>query len=214
RRGGGISGVSDGADTPRLPAPASQGHPLGDRNGNGKLDAGDLILNFSDGVDDDMNGFVDDIAGWDFMKDDNDPYDDTRYGHGTGEANDSNAQANNGIGSAGVCPLCRFIPTRVGDSFIANANAFAKAVAYATDNGASIIQCALGTINNDKFAQAALDYAYAHGVLAITSMADENARHHNMPATSNHTVPVHAIQYDGGDITNSSTFLAFNPCTN
>ena len=66
-------------------------NPLGDRNGNGMLDAGDLILNFSDGVDDDGNGYVDDIAGWDFMKDDNDPYDDTRYGHGTGEARDSTA---------------------------------------------------------------------------------------------------------------------------
>ncbi len=132
-------------------------------------------------MDDDGNGFVDDIAGWDFMKDDNDPYDDTRYGHGTGEARDSSAQTNNMIGDAGVCPLCRFMPLRAGDSFITDVTLFGKAVAYATDNGASVMQCALGTINNNRFAQAALDYAAKNNVLVVTSMADENSRHHNMP---------------------------------
>ncbi|MFO0589499.1 MAG: FG-GAP-like repeat-containing protein [Polyangiaceae bacterium] len=212
--GDGVLSVSDYAETPALMPEASDGHPKGDKNNNGKLDAGDIILNFSDGVDDDKNGYVDDISGWDFMKNDNDPYDDTRYGHGTGEANDSVAAANNGMGSAGVCPLCRFIPTRVGDSFITDVTWFGKAVVYATDNGASIVQCALGTIDNNNFSQAALDYAYKHDVLVITSMADENSRHHNVPAVSNHTLPVHAIQYDNGSLKNASTFVAFHPCSN
>src|SRR6185436_4141212 len=96
--------VSDYAQTPTLkPDPdPDAGLIRGDRNRNGILDAGDLILNFSDGFDDDGNGYVDDIAGWDFMKDDNDPFDDTRYGHGTGEANDSTAAANNALSDAGV----------------------------------------------------------------------------------------------------------------
>jgi MYXO-CTERM domain-containing protein len=212
--GDGILSISDYKDTPNLLPEASMGHPKGDRNNNGILDPGDLILNYSDGVDDDGNGYIDDIAGWDFMKDDNDPYDDTRYGHGTGEANDSTAQGNNGNGSIGVCPLCRVVPTRVGDSFIANVNAFGKAVVYATDNGVSIVQCALGTINYSKFSQSALDYAYSKGVLTVTSMADENARHHNMPASANHTLPVHAIEYDGSNWAESSTFVAFHPCSN
>src|SRR6185437_6499997 len=66
--GDGVFSVSDYASSTNLSPPASAGHPLGDKNGNGILDPGDLILNFSDGVDDDGNGFVDDIAGWDFMK--------------------------------------------------------------------------------------------------------------------------------------------------
>jgi MYXO-CTERM domain-containing protein len=211
----GIFSVSDYASSPNLSPEPTDGRPLGDKNRNGVLDAGDLILNFSDGIDDDKNGYVDDISGWDFMKDDNDPFDDTDYGHGTGEARDSVSTANNGMGTAGGCQECRYMPMRVGDSFIADVNAFAQAVVYATDNGARVVQSALGTINMNNFTQAALDYAYANGVLTIASMADENARHHNMPTTANHTLPVHAIQYaPDDDITNVETFLDFNTCTN
>ncbi|MSP26433.1 MAG: alkaline serine protease [Myxococcales bacterium] len=213
--GDGILSASDYKDTASLEPPPTDGRPRGDKNQNGLLDAGDLIQNFSDGIDDDKNGYADDISGWDFMKDDNDPYDDTHYGHGTGEANDSTGEGNNGAGGIGGCHKCRFIAMRVGDSFIADANAFGQAVVYATDNGARVVQCALGTINMSRFAQQALDYAYTNGTLTIASMADENARHHNMPVTANHTLPVHAITYSpGGDITNAETFLEFNTCTN
>jgi MYXO-CTERM domain-containing protein len=188
--------------------------PPGDVNHNCILDPGDLIELFSDGVDDDANGYVDDIAGWDFYKDDNNPYDDVRYGHGTGESKDSSAQGNNGIGDIGVCPLCRFVMLRVGNSFIADSNNFAKAVVYATDNGANVVQEALGSINMTAFARAAVDYAYANNVMVAASMADENSRHHNPPATYNHTLPVHAIAYDGPSSTQSTTFLDFVNCTN
>jgi MYXO-CTERM domain-containing protein len=186
----------------------------GDVNRNCILDAGDLILLFSDGVDDDANGYTDDISGWDFFKNDNDPYDDTRYGHGTGEARDSTAEANNGSGEPGVCPGCRFIPLRVGDSFIGDANDFAKAVVYAADNGAQVVQEALGTVNQTAFSKAAIDYAYKKNVLVVASMADENSRHHNMPATANHVLTVHSIRYNQPKIETSTTFLAFDTCSN
>lgn len=210
----GVITVADYAETDVLLPLASEGHPKGDRNNNGKFDAGDLIMNFSDGIDGDANGYVDDISGWDFMKDDNDPYDDTRYGHGTGEARDSTARANNGIGKAGGCNQCRMLPMRVGDSFITDVNDFAQAVLYATDQKAKVIQSALGTVNNNRFTQAALDYAWENGVITMASMADENSRHHNMPTLSNHTLPVHAIQYAGGRITQARTFLQYHPCSN
>ncbi len=203
--GDGIFSISDYASDARVT----------DANHNGVRDAGDLLHGaFADGLDDDGNGHTDDISGWDFLKNDNDPYDDTRYGHGTGEANDSVASANNGIDDAGICPTCRFMPLRVGDSFIADVQDFAKAVTYATDNGASVIQEALGTIDNSQFAQQALDYAWSKNVIVIASMADENARHHNMPGTSNHTLPVHAIVFDGPEVESSTSFLGFNNCTN
>jgi len=74
-----------------------------DYNANGWIDPEDLIFKFSDGVDDDGNGYVDDFVGWDTFEDDNDPFDEVQYGHGTGEARDSTAEVNNG-GDAGVCP--------------------------------------------------------------------------------------------------------------
>ena len=94
----------------------------------------DLLIAFSDGADDDGNGFADDIAGWDFLDNDNDPFDDVQYGHGTGEARDSTAEASNG-GDAGSCPNCVVVPLRVGDSFVADVNRFAQATLYAVDNG-------------------------------------------------------------------------------
>src|SRR5919108_615213 len=60
---------------------------------SGVLTPQDLIIAFSKGTDDDGNGYIDDIAGWDFLDDDNDPFDDVQYGHGTGEAKDSSAEA-------------------------------------------------------------------------------------------------------------------------
>ncbi|MBI2434228.1 MAG: S8 family serine peptidase, partial [Candidatus Hydrogenedentes bacterium] len=129
-----------------------------DVNATGYLDPEDLIFLFSNGIDADNNGYVDDIAGWDFYEDDNDPYDEVQYGHGSGEAEDSTAEPNNG-GGAGVAPNCMVMHMRVGDSFIADINDFAEAVTYATDNGASVVQCALGTLNNSRFAQEAINYA-------------------------------------------------------
>ncbi len=185
-----------------------------DPNANGILDGGDLIRVFSDNTDADNNGYVDDIAGWDFMHDDNDPADDTRFGHGTGEARDSTAEGNNMRGGIGACPRCRFIPTRVGDSFITDVQDFGQAVVYAVDRGASVVQEALGTLNNSRFAQAAIDYAYRNNVVVIASAADENSRHHNMPGTQNHTVYVHAVVFDSENINAATTFLNFNNCTN
>jgi MYXO-CTERM domain-containing protein len=226
--GDGVFTVADYADDPTI-TPIVNGDPCtvpgsmppvtnpriqGDVNHNCILDPGDLIELYSDGVDDDSNGYTDDIAGWDFYKDDNNPYDDVRYGHGTGEAKDSSAEGNNALEGIGVCPQCRFVMLRAGNSFIANSNNFAKGVVYATDNGFNVVQEALGSVNLTAFARAAIDYAYSKKVIVVASMADENSRHHNLPATYNHTLPVHAIDYNGSSDTTSTSFLAFNNCTN
>src|SRR5207302_6910348 len=90
----------------------------GDVNGNGLLDPQDLIATFSDGKDDDGNGYIDDISGWDFFHNDNDPADDTHFGHGTGSSRDGVAETNNGAGDAGVCPACTVVMLRMGDAFV------------------------------------------------------------------------------------------------
>ncbi|MCL4558189.1 MAG: S8 family serine peptidase [Deltaproteobacteria bacterium] len=190
-----------------------------DQNGNGFIDPEDLIIRFGqDGVDADGDGYARDIAGWNFRDNNNDPWDINGFGHGTGEAEDSSAPANDpNVGSAGVCPRCMFMPVRVGDSFVADSNAFAEGVLFATDSGARIIQEALGTINMTHFAQQAIDYAYDHNVVIIASAADEDSMHHNYPSNGDHVVMVHAIATNtlGAASKNPiTTFLAFNNCTN
>ncbi|HLW17180.1 MAG TPA: S8 family serine peptidase, partial [Actinomycetota bacterium] len=210
----GVFNVQDYAHDPRVI----------DINHNGFVDGQDLIHSFSDGIDHDHNGYVNDIAGWDFYQNDNDPSDDVTYGHGSGEANDSSGEIEKTITE---CPNCMFMPLRVGDSFIADINAFAQAVIYGVDNGISVLQEALGTINNSSFAQAAVDYAYHNGVLVDASEADEAAGHHNYPAALNHTMVVNSVTHYVNDgtsglpapfnsvaIQNPKTYLAVNGCTN
>ncbi|MEA2439713.1 MAG: hypothetical protein QOH76_1137, partial [Thermoleophilaceae bacterium] len=187
----------------------------------------DVIIAFSDGTDADGNGFVDDIAGWDFLDNDNDAYDDVQYGHGTGEAKDSSAEANNGPeleydhskppppSVAGPCPNCTFIPLRVGDSFVADVNRFGQATIYAVDNDVLVVQEALGTLNNSALSRRAVDYAYDHGVVVMASAADEAAQHHNWPSSLPHTIVTNSVtQYDSTFTPTQKSYLEFNGCTN
>jgi hypothetical protein len=196
---------------------------VADGNANGLLDAEDLILAFADCSDDDGNGYPDDIAGYDFFAGshcgfaggDNNPRDDTDFGHGTGIGSTAAAETNNGLRDAGVCPDCRVLPVRVGDSFVVDANRFARGVVFAVHAGASVIASALGSYNNTPAARAAVDFAYAHGVTIIASAADEFSYHHNYPSVYNHTLYVNAIRYNHAkNFRKASTFWGLNPCTN
>lgn len=184
-----------------------------DYNANGFIDPEDLIFGFSDGLDDDSNGYTDDFVGWDTYEDDNDPYDEVQYGHGTGEAEDSTAEIFNGRG-VGTCPNCMVMHMRVGDSFIADVNDFAEGVLYATDNGASVLQSALGTLNNSRFAQEAINYAYKRGVVLIASAADESAGHHNQPSVLEHAVTMNSIGEPQVPGAQPPSYLEFRGCTN
>jgi len=186
---------------------------VSDRNGNGVIDPEDLILTFSDGVDNDGDGYVDNIAGWDFFENDNDPFDEVQFGHGTGEAKDSTAEANNG-GSLGTCPNCMVMPVRVGDSFVAEVNRFAQGVVFAVDTGAAVIQEALGTLNNSGFGQQAVDYAYRHNVPVMASAADEDSWHHNYPSNYVHTIVVNSIRDFGLKTVEPQSWLFIDGCTN
>jgi subtilisin family serine protease len=94
----------------------------GDDSADSILDPSDLIATFSDGTDADHNGYVDDIAGWDFFNDDNDPFDQSSYSsannHGTGRAEDAAEEGNDGQGGIGLCPHCQILPLRVWDTFV------------------------------------------------------------------------------------------------
>jgi subtilisin family serine protease len=73
-----------------------------DYNRNGRIDAGDLLSDarWENRADEDGNGYTDDLIGWDFVNNDNDPFDDN--GHGTHVAGTIGAMGGNSIGVAGV----------------------------------------------------------------------------------------------------------------
>jgi hypothetical protein len=83
-----------------------------DLNGNGRIDAGDLLADprWADGTDGDGNGYADDLVGWDFANNDNNPFDDN--GHGTHVAGTIGAIGGNGTGVAGVAWSVQMVPLK------------------------------------------------------------------------------------------------------
>ncbi len=206
--GNGVLNILDYADDPRVSM--EDGVDAAD----GKLDPSDLIAVFSDGEDDDGNGFVDDISGWDFFWNDNDPYDDVRFDHGAWEAELALAEGNDGDSDIGGCPNCMLLNVRVGDSFVVDVTNFANGLLYAVDAGADVVVEALGSLNNNTQAIEAIDYAWNHGVTIMGSAADEASYHQNYPANNHHIIYTHAIIHDDEERDESTTFLNFANCTN
>jgi subtilisin family serine protease len=92
------------------------------------------------GVDDDDNGFVDDVSGWDFYDDDAIPNDET--GHGTHVSGIVGAQGDNGIGIVGVNWNTRILPLKVGNASGLSSSAIAEALRYVSmmkGRGVSIV---------------------------------------------------------------------------
>jgi len=209
----GIFNMADFQEDPRV-SPTSGG--LAGGHADGLRDPSDLIAVFSDGIDADGNGFIDDISGWDFFWNDNNAYDEVRsggYSHGTKEAQWSTEEGGNG-GGLGSCPNCMVLNLRVSDSFIGDVNNFASAALYAVDMGALVIQEALGTLGNTTLATDAIDYAWERGVTVVGSAGDETSYHRNFPGANAHTLYVHAIRHDSTEPENATTFFAYSNCTN
>jgi serine protease len=107
------------------------------------------------GVDDDSNGCVDDVHGWNIVDDDANLSDNT--GHGTQVAGVIAAATDNGQGVAGVCWNCRLMVVKVTQSGgIANHSDIAAGVAYAAQKGAEVINLSLGGYSDSATLRAAV----------------------------------------------------------
>jgi Subtilase family len=142
--------------------------------------------------DNDHNGYANDIVGWNFFDNTNDPTDRSSYfsaaNHGSGRALDATERGNDGQGSIGVCPYCQVMPIRIWDTFVSDADDFALGMTYATDNGVAVIEGANGSLYHSAFAEAASQYAYDHGVVQTYSGDDLNTANHNYPANYGHAM--------------------------
>jgi subtilisin family serine protease len=143
-------------------------------------------LNGVAGVDDDGNGYVDDVNGWDFAGDDNNPDDSDK--HGTHCAGTIGAVGNNTMGVAGVCWKLRLMALRGGSGSGLLQSDTAEAVHYAADNGAKIISASYGGGAYSDTERAALNYANGKGVLFVAAAGNES--------TDNDTVPHYPSGYD------------------
>ena len=143
-------------------------HP--DLSGKVWTNPGEIPAN---GVDDDNNGYVDDVHGWDFISGDNDPADSD--GHGTQVAGIAAAATNNGLGMAGVCWGCKIMPVRVMQAGVANYSDIAQGVLYAAQKGAKVINLSLGGYSSSDTLQAAVNVATnEYGALVIAGTGNDN----------------------------------------
>ncbi|MGA9381099.1 MAG: S8 family peptidase [Phormidium sp.] len=130
--------------------------------------------------DDDGNGYIDDIRGWDFVTDDNDPMD--LDGHGTHVAGTIAAE-NNGFGATGVAPNAKIMPIRVLDgSGNGSVLDVAAGIRYAADNGAKVINLSLGGDINTPAEASAIKYAAEKGVIVVSAAGNEHQLQPGYPA--------------------------------
>ena len=141
------------------------------------------------GLDDDANGYVDDVQGWNFVSNTNNPADD--YGHGTNVTGIIGATGNNGIGYAGVDWNCKLMICKGLDN--TNRGFYSwwiAAIYYAVNNGAKVINMSMGGLSNSAAMQDAVNYAYARNVTIVASMMNDNTSVPYYPAALNHIVAV------------------------
>ncbi|MFZ5573298.1 MAG: S8 family serine peptidase [Thermodesulfobacteriota bacterium] len=147
----------------------------------------------NNGVDDDRNGYVDDITGWDFVNqpvgleepandyrdEDNDPTF-RLSSHGNRVQGIIGATTGNGIGIAGIAGKSRVMLIRAGymnteGNAVLSSSHVAKGVIYAADNGARVINISSGSDRYSNSYKAALEYAASKGVLIVCSAGNEGS---------------------------------------
>ena len=205
--------TATGTETPtvdRVNAPALLDRAdRGDVNGNGLLDPQDILQIFADGEDDDGNGFIDDICGWDFVDDDADPFDGPVR---ITPAHWALARANDGFGLAGACPACSGLPLRVAIRGETEPAALSLAVLYAADRDARVAMVAAATWGDRPQLHEAVEEATRRGTLVILGRGRHPGRTDPVTWRSDRVLQVGSVGPDDPDLTRATRFDAQDPC--
>jgi subtilisin family serine protease len=161
-----------------------------------------------DGIDNDNNGFVDDVRGWDFWDNDNDPLDEIgilnfQGGHGSHVAG-TIAAAASVAGPSGVAFNAKIMPLRMFDEDF-GARHLAESITYAANNGAHVINLSLGGPVRPLVTQA-IRFATSLGAIVVVAAGNDGAATPGFPA-SLATIPgVIAV----GAVNSSRTVTSFS----
>jgi len=175
----------------------------------------------ANGIDDDDNGYVDDVHGWDFGDADADPdpepmLDEAEFGldvgfHGTFVAGIAAAATNNAEGIAGAGWNCPIVPLKVANSAgELSLEAITEAFGYAATNHIEVLNISLGTPDSSgvaEYFQALVDAATAAGVLVVASAGNDGTADPNFPAACTGVLSVAAT--DAGNA--RAEFSNFGP---
>jgi len=152
-------------------------------------------LESNNGIDNDNNSYIDDINGWDFANEDNDPYDD--QGHGTNVGGIVGATGNNSIGYAGMDWNCKLMSLKIlNDENYGYYTWWSEAIYYATNHGAKILNMSVGGSGYSSAMEVAVNYAYDSGVAIFACMMNENNNVTYYPAGYQNTIAVGATDTD------------------
>jgi subtilisin family serine protease len=154
----------------------------------------------TNGIDDDGNGYVDDVSGWDFVHDDNTVHDLNQDFHGTHVAG-TIAASINGVGIVGVAPQVSIMALKfIGPKGGSTSDAI-LAINYAAANGADVMNASWG---GPDFSQALEDAIAASGLLMVAASGNDGAdidggTDHSYPAsfTLDNIISVGAVDQDG-----------------
>jgi thermitase len=137
-------------------------------------------------IDDDGNGYIDDVHGWNFVGNNNDLYD--NHGHGSHIAGIIGAEAGNGKGISGIAPKVSMMVLKYYDPkvpFTDNLRNTILAIHYAAKMGAQIINYSGGGIEYSEHEKAAIEVARKKGILFVAAAGNERSnsdKHKYYPA--------------------------------
>ena len=130
-----------------------------------------------DGIDNDLDGFVDNYRGWDLGGalfgglGDNDPTYSTSS-HGVAVTGILGATADNEVGTAGVCFNCKFLPIKGSSDDLPNSISYGyHGIVYAVEHGAEIVNCSWGSNRRTQFGEDVVNYATINRKAAIIAAA-------------------------------------------
>ncbi|MCD6132292.1 MAG: S8 family serine peptidase [Candidatus Hydrothermae bacterium] len=167
-------------------------NPSEDANGNGIADwPAD-----SNGIDDDGNGFVDDVFGWDFVDNDWDPSPESpEENHGTHVFGIMSAVTNNGVGVASIPWHSKGMAFRCGQGGYILTSSAINAMKYAADNFVYVENFSWGSYYYSSSLNDAVQYVFNSDVIMFGAAGNETTNVAIYPARYDHVVGVAATNY-------------------